>query len=84
MNINHRLKCWPKYFEDIWDGRKSFDVRNGNDRIYCEGDGVMLEEWDPVALKYTGRSFAVRVTYVMHGPPFLPGDLWVLGLSKEA
>ena len=28
------LKTWPIFYEALYDGRKTFDVRNGEDRDY--------------------------------------------------
>lgn len=80
--MKHELKCWPVYFQAILGGAKTFDVRQGNDRQYKVGDEIMLSEWDPEASKYTGAWLTRYVTYVMHGPPFLPADVWVLGLRN--
>jgi len=75
----HTLKIHPVYFEAILDGRKSFEVRHGNDRIYKEGETVRLREFEK---DFTGREVLVQVTYVMHGPPLLPEDCWVFGIRK--
>jgi hypothetical protein len=40
------LKKSPSYFEAIWDGRKTFDVRP-DDREFQEGDMLILREWIP-------------------------------------
>lgn len=77
------LKTWPEYYAKILSGEKPFDVRKGSDREYKVDDIVKFLEWDPEKKAYTGASCAFLVTYVMHGPPFLPQDLWVLGLSRH-
>lgn len=79
----HELKCWPLYYGPILSGLKPFDVRQGNDRQYQVDDIVTFREWDPEKLEYTGNSCTRQITYVMHGAPFLPEDMWVLGLSRE-
>lgn len=76
----HELKCWPEYFGAILSGSKTFDIRKGNDRDYKVGDELKLREWDPKLSEYTGAFLIRYVTYVMHGPPFLPDDIWLLGL----
>lgn len=42
----HELKCWPKYFNAILDGSKTFEVRR-NDRPYRVGDYLALNEYVP-------------------------------------
>lgn len=82
--VIHDLKCWPVYYRKIVSGEKPFDVRKGNDRTYQVGDYLDLREWDPETKEYTKAHAVRKVTYVMHGAPFLPDDLWVLGLSRES
>jgi hypothetical protein len=42
----HDLKCWPREFRHVQDGRKTFEVRK-NDRDFREGDLVILREYVP-------------------------------------
>lgn len=77
----HTLKCWPGYFDDLLSGDKTFEVRNGMDRIYEVGDELLLKEWAPITEHYTGRELRMRVTYVMNGA-FVPADTWVLAVKK--
>lgn len=77
----HELKCWPEYFGAMAVQRKNFEVRKGEDRQYKEGDELVLREWDAFAGQYTGRQVTRTVIYVMHGGPWLPSDVWVLGLK---
>lgn len=79
--MTHDLKVWPRYFGALLSGSKRFEVRKGNDRQYAVGDALMLREWDPETKDYTGAVIRRDVTYVLHGGPFLPDDLWVLGIS---
>lgn len=79
----YKLKCWPEYFNAISSGEKTFDVRQGNDRLYKVGDMLHFQEYDPKTSGYTGRALMRRVTYVMHGKPFLPDDFWVLSFGKD-
>lgn len=76
----HYLKCWPKYFQAIASGDKTFDVRNGDDRQFEVGDHLTLKEWDPDSKVFTGMGLLMEVTYVMYGPPLLPDTTWVLGI----
>jgi len=57
-------KCWPKSFEAILKGEKSFDVRIAD--FDCEpGDVLHFREWDPKKQEYTGRSIEKQVKHVM-------------------
>ena len=60
----HRLKCWPKYYEAVISGEKTFEVRL-NDRGFSVDDWVILEEWNPDDRHYTYRDAKFRITYVM-------------------
>lgn len=59
----HALKTWPEYFEAVYDGRKTFEIRR-NDRDFKVGDTLILREWDPKIEGYTGRRLERVVTYV--------------------
>lgn len=56
-------KCWPEYFQEILDGRKTFEVRL-NDFDITEGDVLVLKEWDPKTKDYTGRELEKNVGFV--------------------
>jgi hypothetical protein len=60
----HRLKCWPEFFDPIRRGLKTHDLRRADDRAFSVGDRMLLEEYDPEARSYTGRSVTVRITYI--------------------
>ena len=56
-------KCWPKYFEKLLSGEKTFEVRLADWK--CEvGDILILQEWNPDIKKYTGRKIQKKVTYI--------------------
>ncbi len=59
----HELKTWPEYFEPVFTGKKTFEVRK-NDRNFKEGDSLFLREWNPTTEQYTGRGFMCKVGYV--------------------
>ncbi|MFA5124876.1 MAG: DUF3850 domain-containing protein [Patescibacteria group bacterium] len=56
-------KIWPQYFSAVTSGKKKYELRL-NDFEVREGDILVLEEWDPLTEKYTGRSIEKTVTYV--------------------
>lgn len=60
----HELKCYPKFFEDIAKGLKSFDVRE-DDRGFEPGDELFLSEWDPWQRAYTGRALRAFISYIL-------------------
>ncbi|MBI5077419.1 DUF3850 domain-containing protein [Candidatus Falkowbacteria bacterium] len=57
-------KCWPKYFQKIIDGDKTFELRLA-DFDCAPGDTLALREWDPETEKYTGREIEKVITYVL-------------------
>ena len=73
----HELKCWPPYWEEIFTGTKTFDVRK-DDRHYRVGDTLTLREWNQSRSHirgdgcsqvgdYTGRVASVCVVYKLDG-----------------
>lgn len=83
----HELKCWPVYFQAVWDGVKRFEVRHA-DRPYQAGDQLKLRECLPRTSKkapgkrYTGRYMLANVTYLLAGPAMgLPASVCVLSIE---
>ncbi len=70
----HDLKCWPRYFGDIANGTKAFEVRT-NDRDYAVDDYLLLREWNEDGKRYKGPVAMVRVVSLLTGAmlPNLPG-----------
>lgn len=62
----HDLRSWPDYFEPIFDGKKSFELRL-NDRNFQVGDLLRLREYNDRNGTYTGREVTKRVTYILQG-----------------
>ena len=60
----HKLKTWPKYFEQIALGQKTFECRK-NDRDFQPGDIVILEEYVPETKAYTGVCMTFQIGYVL-------------------
>ncbi|MDU7031650.1 DUF3850 domain-containing protein [uncultured Robinsoniella sp.] len=60
--MEHELKIYPKYFEDVISGKKKFEIRK-NDRKYCVGDVLLLKEWDNI--KYSGKEVKAEVIYLL-------------------
>lgn len=87
----HELKTWPNYFQLVWSGRKTFEVRY-DDRGYQRGDTVVLREWDrhwpcectakhhdPDCKRYTGRTITAEVGHVMASTPTIGGQRGFVG-----
>jgi len=64
----HELKTYPEYFEQIWEGKKDWELRK-NDRNYKFNDTLILKEWDWRVNEYTGREIEAVVCYVLKGVP---------------
>ncbi|TFI58640.1 DUF3850 domain-containing protein [Sphingomonas parva] len=60
----HELKCWPKFFEPIAQGRKRHDLRRVGDRDFQVGDRMILREFSPETGSYTGRRQTVEISYI--------------------
>ncbi len=67
--INHRLKTWSKYFWEVVNGNKTFELRK-NDRNFKVGDHLLLENYDEKKECYLSESIIVRITYILEGGNF--------------
>lgn len=82
---HHFLKTAPNFFEHVWSGEKTFEVRL-DDRGYQKGDTVELAEWDrtlgctcvgksdgihdaATCAKYSGRSVTACIGHVLASTP---------------
>lgn len=61
--MNHNVKSWGMFYQDILTGKRTSDIRK-NDRRYAVGDILNLNEFDPVTGKYTGHQQNVEITYL--------------------
>lgn len=68
-NTVHELKIWKEYFDEVFMGRKTFEVRK-NDRNFRKGDILILKEWDNEKQEYTGRQMARCIYYILNGGQF--------------
>lgn len=62
----HELKSWPDFFQPLYDGTKTCEVRF-DDRSYAVGDVLRIREYDDRSGKFTGRELRRKVTNVLHG-----------------
>lgn len=67
MVVIHRLKTINPYFELLWSGQKSFELRK-NDRDFKVGDVIVLEEYD-LKNGYTGRVVHKTISYILERCP---------------
>lgn len=59
-----KKKTWKECFELMVSGKKKFDLRL-NDFEAKEGDTIILQEFDPIKNKYTGRALEKKVGYIL-------------------
>lgn len=76
----HKLKTLKPFFNDVLSGIKSFEVRR-YDKDFKIGDILFLSELENKNL-YSGRSVAVRITYIMTDSEYVKKDLCILGIEK--
>ncbi len=58
-----KKKTWPKFFQEVLEGKKKFDLRLA-DFDLKEGDTLILEEYNPETERYTGRSIKKKVKWL--------------------
>ena len=80
--MTHKLKILPKWYDDVLNERKKFEIRK-NDRDYKVGDYLLLQEWEKG--KYTGREMVKEIEYIYHGDGTygLSEEFCVLGLMPK-
>lgn len=74
----HMLKILPVHFDDLMEGRKTFEVRC-NDRNFQVGDELMLREWNGV--DYTGNVLSFTVSHMLEDPTYLKEGYVILSLQ---
>ena len=68
----HKLKTWSKYYKEVENGNKTFEVRKF-DRPFKVGDTLLLQEWDNETEMYTGNELEVTITYILDGTLMFDG-----------
>lgn len=80
-NRIHELKTWEEYFQEVFMGHKTFEVRK-NDRNFKKGDVLILKEWDNKKERYTGREMVRNISYILEGGQFgIEKDYVVLAIG---
>lgn len=80
----HFLKAVNPYFQDLWDGNKTFEIRL-DDRGYAGyavGDVLVLQEYDLIAGIKSGREIYADVPYILRGEPYLPQGYVCMSLKN--
>lgn len=62
MSKTIEKKILPEYFEEVYHGRKRFELRK-DDSNYNVGDWLLLREWD--GKEYTGRTLDCKILYIL-------------------
>ncbi len=65
--VFHELKTEARYFDRIWRGSKTADIRRADDRDFQTGDDVILMEINGRTLEETGRLIRAHITHVLNG-----------------
>lgn len=79
--FKHELKTLPEYFEAVFKGKKTFEIRI-NDRDFKVGDYIELHEHD-LNKGYTGRKLRRKITYILTGGKYgLDSKYVCLGFHK--
>ncbi|MDW8517923.1 ASCH/PUA domain-containing protein [Priestia flexa] len=63
MSKKHELKSLPEYFNAVYIGAKTFEIRK-NDRDFKVGDTLVLKEIFSASKNFTGRSLEKKITYI--------------------
>lgn len=73
MNKHHELKTDPKFYLEVSQGHKTFEVRV-NDRDFTMGDQVTLKEFDRTTQTFTGNELSFKIGYVLSLGDFFGND----------
>ena len=83
----HNLKTWPEFFDAVRIGIKKFELRK-DDRNFCVGDLLLLQEYDPGTGRYVSEegehainTVVVSVTYILRGFG-IPEDHCVMSIER--
>lgn len=79
----HQLKIRENYFKDIIEGRRTYEIRNGN-RGFQTGDYLGLNEItdEPISVdrKETGRFVLAKVTGILGDSEFMQPGYVILSI----
>lgn len=63
-DIEHRVKIWPEFYDDIESGKTPVSLRI-DDRGYQAGNFIVFQEWDPKTMSYSNRETTKKIKHVM-------------------
>lgn len=75
----HHLKCVHEFFDEVWLGNKSFELRK-DDRGFSVGDVLVLHETG-IKPNRQPRWIKAHVTYLLGGEPWLARDYVAIGIN---
>jgi len=79
-NKIHCLKVLPKYYSDLKNGNKTFEIRK-NDRNFKTGDILVLSEYDPETKERTAsKNLYFEVTYILDNVKYLQEGYVCMGI----
>ena len=78
----HELKILPKWFDDVVNEVKNFEIRRA-DRPYRVGDRLLLREYEKG--RFTGRRVTREIEYIYQGDGTygLSEEFCILGLKRS-
>jgi hypothetical protein len=84
-SMRHQLKTDPVVFDDVVEGRKTFEIRK-DDRNYQVGDELLLRKTEYTGeemskgkpLEFTGDFWTVTVKHILRGPIYGLADGWCI------
>ena len=79
--MEHELKTWPDFFQQVWNRRKPFEYRL-NDRNFKKGDILKLKEYIPQLKEFTGREMRVFVVDIWKKIPGMPEDYCIMSIAS--
>lgn len=79
-NKFHDKKLVNPYFNDVWNGLKTFELRK-NDCDYQVEDYMVLHEFNPENNSYSGRFILTKITYKLQGYTGLQEGYCILGIE---
>ena len=79
MSRIHEIKLAAEFWDDVWCGRKKFELRK-NDREYQTGDKLVMREY--ANDNYTGRVIKTNIIYMLEDYPGLAEGYAILGIGR--
>ena len=81
LPLIHQLKTENPSFQMIWEKKKLFEIRE-NDRNFQPGDGLLLQEYNPLTKQYLKRDILCRIRYVLSNSKYIgKKDVVVMSLD---